>query len=154
MRIGGRDYRVKTGLTAFLAISVVSVLAIFFLGTDAGQLARVRLIRPRYAALAAVFMVAQWCFNAIRFRILVNSLGHNVSFAVSLRAFMANLFMAAVTPSQTGGGAVQIYMLNRAGVPIARGFAGCLMGGVLRLLLVYLYLTRSTWSFRCPQDGQ
>jgi hypothetical protein len=44
---------------------------------------------------------------------------------------MANIFVSAVTPSQTGGGPIQIYILHRAGVPIARGFTGCLMGAVM-----------------------
>jgi uncharacterized protein (TIRG00374 family) len=131
MQVGDRDYKVGTGLTIFLAISVASALAIFLITADTGTWTDLRLMRPGYAALACILMVAQWCFNAIRFKILVNSLGNNVSFADSFKAFMANVFVSAVTPSQTGGGAMQIYVLNRAGVPIAKGFAGCLMGAVL-----------------------
>jgi uncharacterized protein (TIRG00374 family) len=146
MRIGNRDYNIKAGLTIFLAISVVSVLAIFFLTADRSTWTSLRRLRLGYGLLAAALMVAQWCFNAIRFRILVNSLGSNVSFVTSLKAFMANLFIAAITPSQTGGGPMQIYVLNRAGVPIAKAFAGCLMGAVLSVFslltstLVILFL--------------
>jgi uncharacterized protein (TIRG00374 family) len=42
-----------------------------------------------------------------------------------------------VTPSQTGGGPIQIYILNRAGVPIPKGFAGCLMGAVLTVVCLF-----------------
>jgi uncharacterized protein (TIRG00374 family) len=69
----------------------------------------------------------------MRFRILVNSLDNNVSFRTSLKAFIANVFVSAVTPSQTGGGPIQIYVLNRAGVPLAKGFTGCLMGAVMAI---------------------
>ncbi len=131
MRIGNRDYRIKPGLTIFLSLSVLSALVIFIIGTEPGTWNRIRHIRPEYALLAGALMVAHWCFNALRFKILVNSLGNNVSFRVSLKAFIANIFVSAVTPSQTGGGPVQIYVLNRAGVPIAKGFTGCLMGAVL-----------------------
>ncbi|MFZ1945925.1 MAG: flippase-like domain-containing protein [bacterium] len=134
MRIGGRNYSVKAGLTAFLAISVASALAIFLIANREGIWPSLSQLRPAYLALAASLMVAQWCLNAVRFRILVNSLGNSVSFATSLRAFMANVFMSAVTPSQTGGGPVQIYVLSRAGVPVAKGFAGCLMGAVLTVV--------------------
>jgi uncharacterized protein (TIRG00374 family) len=136
MQIGGRNYRVKPGLAIFLAISVVSALAITLLTTDTGTWSGLRRMRPEYALLAALLMIAQWCFNAIRFKILINSLGSNLSFTHSLRAFMANLFIAAVTPSQTGGGPMQIYVLSRAGVPIAKGFAGCLMGAVLSVFFL------------------
>jgi uncharacterized protein (TIRG00374 family) len=134
MRIGSRDYDVRMGLTIFLVISIVSVLTIFILTTDTGTWMSLRHIRPVYGVLACLLMLTQWCLNAVRFRILVNSLGSNVSFMTSLRAFMANVFISAVTPSQTGGGAMQIYILNRAGVPIAKGFAGCLMGAVLTVV--------------------
>jgi uncharacterized protein (TIRG00374 family) len=138
MRIGEKDYRVKPGLSVFLALSVLSALAIFYLGGDRGSWSKLWHIRPQYAVLALALMIGQWCFNAIRFKILVNSLDNNISFWTSLRAFMANVFAAAITPSQTGGGAMQIFVLNRAGVPIARGFTGCLMGA---LLTVFCLLT-------------
>jgi uncharacterized protein (TIRG00374 family) len=134
MRIGGRDYSVKAGLAAFLVISVASALAIFLITNRTGVWASLCRMRPAYLVLAAGLMVAQWCLNAVRFRMLVNGLGNRVSFVVSLKAFMANVFMSAVTPSQTGGGPVQIYVLNRAGVPVAKGFAGCLMGAVLTVV--------------------
>jgi uncharacterized protein (TIRG00374 family) len=131
MRVGDKDYKVKPGLTIFLVISVASAIVIIYLATDPGTWTHLRELRPQYGILAALLMLVHWCSNAIRFRILVNSLDNNVSFMDSFRAFMANVFMAAVTPSQTAGGPMQIYMLKRAGVPIAKGFAGCLMGGVL-----------------------
>ena len=70
----------------------------------------------------------------MRVRILVNSLGQDVSFMTSFKAFMTNIFLGAVTPSQTGGGPMQIFVLNRAGVPVSRAFAGCLMGAVLTVV--------------------
>jgi uncharacterized protein (TIRG00374 family) len=131
MRIGNRDIRVKTGLTIFLAVSVASALVIFFIGAKPGTWTRIREIRLQYTLLAASFMLSHWCLNALRFKILVNSLGNRVGFLTSLKAFIANVFVSAVTPSQTGGGPIQIYILNRAGVPLAKGFTGCLMGAVM-----------------------
>jgi uncharacterized protein (TIRG00374 family) len=118
----------------FLAISVISALAIFFLTADTGSWKDFRRLAPAQAALAGMLMVAQWCLNALRFKILLNSLGCGVSFATSFKAFMSNVFMAAITPSQTGGGPMQIYVLNRSGVSVARAFAGCLMGAVLTVV--------------------
>lgn len=134
MRIGGRDYNVRAGLTVFLAISVASTAAIFLMTNRAGVGASLARVRPGLLSAACALMLGQWCLNALRFRVLVNSLGNNVSFLTSLKAFMANVFLSAITPSQTGGGPVQIYILNRAGVPLATGFAGCLMGAVLTVV--------------------
>jgi len=134
MRIGGRDYNVRAGLVVFLAISVTSTAAIFLLTNRAGVGTGLVRVRPGLLAVACVLMVGQWCLNGLRFQVLVNSLGSNVTFVTSLKAFMANVFLSAVTPSQTGGGPIQIYILSRAGVPIATGFAGCLMGAVLSVV--------------------
>jgi uncharacterized protein (TIRG00374 family) len=134
MRIAGRDYDVRAGLTVFLAISVASIVAIFLMTNRAGVGTSLARVRPGFLAAACALMLGQWCLNAVRFKVLVNSLGNNVSFLTSLKAFMANVFLSAITPSQTGGGPVQIYILSRAGVPLATGFAGCLMGAVLSVV--------------------
>jgi uncharacterized protein (TIRG00374 family) len=134
MQIGGRTFRVGSGLMVFLAISVLSALAVIFLTADPGTWTGLKFMRPGFIGLATGLMVIQWCLNAIRFRILVNSLGEGVSFTTSFRAFMTNIFLGAVTPSQTGGGPMQIFVLNRAGVPVSKAFAGCLMGAILTVI--------------------
>jgi len=137
MQIGGREYNVRSGLVAFLVISAGSAVAIFWITSRTGVWSGARHMRPAYLAAACVLTLLQWCLNAARFQILVNSLGNGVGFFTSLRAFMANVFLSAVTPSQTGGGPIQIYILNQAGVPIAKGFAGCLMGAVLSVVCLF-----------------
>jgi len=138
MRIGGRTYNIRLGLTVFLSISVVSAVVILYRGFDERTWSTLRQMRPQFALLAAALMVGQWLLNALRFQILVNSFEERVSFRTSFKAFMANVFLAAMTPSQTGGGPLQIYILNRAGLPVARAFAGCLMGAVLTVICLIL----------------
>jgi len=134
MRIGGKNYNVRTGLAIFIGISIISAIVIMFLDIDRDTWSSLKKIKPEYGLLACMLMTAQWCFNGVRFRILVNSFGNDVSFLTSLKAFMSNIFMSAMTPSQTGGGPLQIYVLNRAGVPVVEAFTGCLMGAVLTVL--------------------
>lgn len=138
MRIGEQTYNVRLGLSIFLAISVGSAVAIMFFSADRTTWSNLRQIRPHYALLAFVLVVTQWLLNSLRFQILVNSFEERVSFGTSFRAFMANVFMSSVTPSQTGGGPLQIYILNKAGLPVARAFAGCLMGAVLSVTCLIL----------------
>jgi len=134
MRLGGKEYRIRTGLTIFLAISTISAMVLFYLGVDRGTWASLKRIRLEYGLLAGVSMVIYWCLNGLRFQILVKGLGENVSFWNSFRAFVANLFLGAVTPFQTGGGPLQIYILSRAGVPLAKAFSACLVGAMLTIL--------------------
>jgi hypothetical protein len=138
MRVGEQTYPIRLGLSVFLAISVGSAVAILFLGADRTTWSHLGQIRPQYALLAGALVVLQWLLNSLRFQILVNSFEGRVSFGTSFRAFMANVFMSSVTPSQTGGGPLQIYILNKAGLPVARAFAGCLMGAVLSVTCLLL----------------
>jgi len=134
MQLGGKEYRIKTGLTIFLIITTISALVLLYRGVNKDTWASLRHIRLEYGLLALVFMVIYWCLNALRFQILVKGLGDHVSLWNSFRAFVANLFLGAVTPFQTGGGPLQIYILSRAGVPIARAFSACLVGAMLTIL--------------------
>lgn len=133
MQLGGKKYNIRTGLTIFLAISTISALVLLYRGVDSNTWASLKRIRLEYGLLAGISMVVYWCLNGLRFQILVKGVGENVSFWNSFRAFVANLFLGAVTPFQTGGGPLQIYVLNRAGVPLARAFSACLMGAMLTI---------------------
>ncbi|MEK7400445.1 MAG: flippase-like domain-containing protein [Candidatus Poribacteria bacterium] len=138
MRIGERTYNIKLGLTIFLAISIVSAIVILYLDVDKNTWSALRQVKPIYGLLAGILMLIQWLLNGLRFQILVNSFEEKVGFWTSFNAFMANLFMSAMTPSQSGGGPLQIYVLNKAGMPVAKAFAGCLMGAVLTVVCLVI----------------
>ena len=133
MQIGGKEYRIKTGLTIFLIITTLSAMVLLYRGVDKDTWTSLKQIRPEYGLLALIIMVIYWFLNGLRFQILIKGLGDDVSLWNSTRAFVANLFLGAVTPFQTGGGPLQIYILNRAGVPIARAFSACLVGAMLTI---------------------
>lgn len=134
MKIAGRNYNIRTGLTIFITLSVISSLIIMFLGMDRKTWTNLAKMRPEFSLLATLFMIGQWYFNSIRFKILVDSLGNKVSLWTSFKAFMANVFLSAITPSQTGGGVIQVYILNRKGVSLSKAFTGCFMGAVLTVV--------------------
>ena len=133
MRIGEKEYNIKTGLTIFLILSTISATILFYRGVDSNTWTSLKRIRPRYAVMALAAMSIYWIVNGLRFQVLVKGLGEHVSLWNSIRAFMANLFLGAVTPFQTGGGPLQIYILSRAGVPLAKAFSACLMGAMLTI---------------------
>ena len=134
MQLGGKEYRIKTGLMIFLALSIISAMVIVYIGADKDTWTSLKEVRPGYGLLAGIAVVGYWALNGLKFQILIKGLGADVRFWDSFRAFVANLFLCAVTPFQTGGGPLQIYILSRAGVPIAIAFSGCLVGAMLTIL--------------------
>ncbi len=159
MRLGEKEYRIKIGLAIFLALSTISAMALFYLNADKDVWASLKHVRPGYGLLAGIFILIYWALNGLKFQILLKGLGADVSFWDSFRAFVANLFLGAVTPFQTGGGPLQIYILNRAGVPLAIAFSGCLVGAMLTILslvsstIVIILLKRDLISEFGPAMG-
>jgi len=120
----------------FLALSIISAMVLVYLGDykDKNIWDTLKDMRPGYGLLAGIAIIGYWALNGLKFQILIKGLGADVRFWDSFRAFVANLFLGAVTPFQTGGGPLQIYILSRAGVPLAIAFSGCLVGAMLTIL--------------------
>ncbi|HGJ65743.1 TPA: flippase-like domain-containing protein, partial [bacterium] len=108
MRIGERTYNIKLGFAIFLSITLISIAIILYIDFDKRTWEGLKEIKPIYGLIAGALMVIQWLLNGLRFQILINSFKEKVDFRTSFNAFMANIFMSAMTPSQTGGGPLQI----------------------------------------------
>jgi uncharacterized protein (TIRG00374 family) len=62
-------------------------------------------------------------FGAWRYHIFIRKMMPGTSPWLCFRANLANMFMGAVTPSQSGGGPAQVYILYRGGVPLPTAIA-------------------------------
>jgi uncharacterized protein (TIRG00374 family) len=81
------------------------------------------------------------CTSA-RIWIVCQVLQPHVSFWTSVKADMANIGLAMLTPSQTGGGPAQIYMLMRGGASLSSAFTISVLsflGTLIGLLCIGLY---------------
>ena len=136
MEIGGRRINIAKGLELFLGITVLSITLLFaFMGRE--MVRYLTSLRPSYALVGAGLAFLMWCSSAMKFHLLLKGVGERVSFWRSFQAFMANLFMGAITPSQTGGGLAQIYLLTRAGVPAGKAFIACSTGAGFTILALF-----------------
>jgi hypothetical protein len=90
----------------------------------------------RLLAVAVALMGVDICVSGWRVHHLAHRLAPGVSFADSVRADLANRCLAALTPSQTGGGPAQLYILARAGLPVS----GAMAVGTINFLFSSLVL--------------
>ena len=80
--------------------------------------------------------------SAARIWLICRVLHPGVSFWVCLQSEFANVAVALLTPSQSGGGPGQIYLLRRSGVSVGTGLTATLlsfMGTLVGLLLLGVY---------------
>jgi uncharacterized protein (TIRG00374 family) len=75
-------------------------------------------LRWAYLILAIPFLPAETLLSSLRMWLICRVLQPELTFSICLRADLANSGVAVLTPSQTGGGPGQIYILNRGGVKV------------------------------------
>ena len=110
---------IKKGILAFIAISIISLLAVF-LYTNTGKTFDVwSRIHWHYILIGVVFIIVDLFIGAWRNHIFVRHFKPSLPFIISVKANLANIFMGAVTPSQSGGGPAQVYIFHRHGLGLA-----------------------------------
>ncbi|HMB69908.1 MAG TPA: lysylphosphatidylglycerol synthase domain-containing protein, partial [bacterium] len=78
---------------------------------------------PKMLGVGLLLMVVDVWLGGLRVHHLANRLCSRVTFMDGIRADLANRCLAGITPWQTGGGAAQLYVLQRAGLPLSGGVA-------------------------------
>ena len=100
-------------------------------------------LRWGYFLLLLLVLPVESLTSAARIWLICRVLHPGVSFWTCLQSEFANVAVAMLTPSQSGGGPGQIYMLNRGGgVSVGTGLTATLlsfMGTMVGLLLLGLY---------------
>ncbi len=90
--------------------------------------------------------------SGIRIYYLMRVINPRVKLFTSIKAAYANIFLGAVTPSQTGGGVAQIYFISRDNIPISQASAGSIISFVCTMFFLIIALI-STSLFHSPTMG-
>lgn len=110
---------IKRGIVIFVAITIVTFLGIF-LYTNTGKTIDVwQHADWRFLLLGLVFIFNDLFLGGLRNHIFIREFVPGISQMVSIKANLANIFMGAVTPSQSGGGPAQWYIFYRNGVALS-----------------------------------
>jgi len=94
---------------------------------------------------------AETVLSALRMRMVCKILQPEVSYRTCIKAELANAGMAIVTPSQTGGGPGQMYMLHRGGAKVGTALTISLLtfvGTMVSLLVMGVYTLLAVGSDR------
>ena len=125
---------IQRGFLVFAFITILSFFLLFLYTNTAETLNAFRNIHIKYLLLALLLAFFDWWVGGYRNHIFVREIKPGISWKVCFNANLANIFMGAVTPSQTGGGPAQLYMLYRNGIRIMDGLAVSLINFVATAL--------------------
>jgi uncharacterized protein (TIRG00374 family) len=109
---------IRKGLRISLGLSIASVALIFIFTNPEQTLSSLKRIQPLYLFVAILMSSIDWLGGGMRIYVLTQRITKEISYLACLRASLANTFMGAVTPSQTGGGPAQIYVLYKEGLSV------------------------------------
>ncbi len=129
---------IRRGLLAFLTLAIGGLILNFVSGENEDIRTVLATMQWRFLGIILVCVMVDWLLGAYRLYIFGKSVAPHTTIRDYIRAGLANFFAAGLTPSQTGGGPAQIYILQRAGVPISASLALSIINLCSTLLFFFL----------------
>lgn len=126
----------------FTAISVTIFWYQFNSMETGDKLPRLEQLQWGHLLLILLFLPVENLLAGTRMWMICRILQPGISFWVCLKADLANMGAAILTPSQTGGGGGQIYILNRSGAKIETALTISLLsflGSMVAILAIGSY---------------
>ena len=148
--------RIKQGLRIFAALTVVGLVFVIYRSSIAESITHLGAFKLRYLALACSLVIVDLIASGARIYVFASRVFPKLSYGSCVRASLANIFLGGVTPSQTGGGPGQIYVLYKEGMHVfdatVVSFVGCFLGTAVFFpvcgLLVTIFAKPTTIDFR------
>jgi uncharacterized protein (TIRG00374 family) len=132
------------GLKWFIALSLLGLLLNFFLTSFVESYQHLIRFKFSFLIIAFALNLCDWTLGSLRILVLSAPLYPQVKFKTCIKSNLSNIFLGAVTPSQTGGGAAQIYVLYKEGMPFAEATVASILswiGSISFLTCCALYLS-------------
>jgi len=108
------------GLRLFVLLSFLGFATIFFFTTTGESLKVLQSFKAEFLLLAFFLVLVDFFLGGLRIYVFfTKNILKKISLFDCAKANLANIFVAAATPFNTGGGPAQLYILNRRGVPLS-----------------------------------
>ncbi len=147
--------RVIAGTLVALASSVFCLYILTRLGSGRAVVARLLSIHPLYLLISLSLVVVSWVLEALKMTVLIDALGERLRYRTSLKIALIGGFAAGITPFDTGGEPVQVYLLHREGIALGdctaivavKGLSGALARLCLGIAIALWFVAaRVSWS--------
>lgn len=135
--------KVKKSLKLFVILSIVGLTVVFFYSSISESYNQLKKLKPLFILMAFGLNVFDWIIGGVRIYALSEILYPDLTFSTSFKSNVSNAFLAGITPSQTGGGAAQVYVLYKDGMKLSKAIVSslvCFLLTVIFLMLCFVYL--------------
>lgn len=141
--------RILKGLRYFLLFTAIGLTILFVYTSTPETVDALRRMQGQYIVIAMLLSGFDLWLGGIRNHIFIRKIKPGVSQSLCFRANIANLFMGAVTPSQSGGGPAQMFIWYRGGISIPSAISVSVINFLATLLF---FLVAASFSFVVIRD--
>lgn len=92
-----------------------------------------------------ILLVLYFLADGLRLYCVIRALGFRIRFSYIIKLVFVNIFISNVTPLATGGGVVQIYFMNRQGMPVGQATAATSIRTMLAALILFTLTPIIIW---------
>jgi uncharacterized protein (TIRG00374 family) len=126
----------RKGLSIFLFLSVAMCSAVLLFSVDRKSFVVFKHANALKIYLAFMLVVCVWLLDAVKMWFLVRAAGEKITFLTSMELTWINYFGAAITPMQSGGGPMQMYIMYQHGISVGKSVAITVIRTVLVMLIL------------------
>ncbi len=139
---GKLSRQIKIGFRLFLTITILTLLVIFFFSlknaTKESILQVFKNINPVFLLLSLGLWLSAILLDAFRTKLLVIGAGGRIKLWTAIEVIVSGIFLATVTPFQTGGLPVQMYIFHKKNISPGKATLVLLFRGILQLAVTIL----------------
>lgn len=135
--------KIKKSLKLFIILSIVGLTAVFFYSSIPETYSHLQKLNPLFILIALGLNMFDWVIGGVRIYTLSKMLYPDLTYSTSFKSNISNAFLAGITPSQTGGGAAQVYVLYKGGMKLSKAIVSslvCFLLSIIFLMLCFVYL--------------
>ena len=146
------EKKIHRGLKLFLPLVILTMLALLiFSDPEPGKKFSLNIVQkisyafkkmdPLYLLLALIFWIVHTSLDAYRISFLCQGVtGKWCNMRTAIEVILTGAFLAAVTPFQTGGLPVQLYLFKRDGISYGKGTLIILLRAIFYSIMLLILL--------------
>ena len=126
--------KVKRGILLSVSVSIIAIIIVLIFTQDEFSFKAFTHIDIKYLFLAIYITLMFWFLKSLKLRLLVISMGGNISLLKMFNIYLASAFVAHITPSSSGGLPFVIYFIHREGLPLGKSIALTVLDNIFSLI--------------------
>lgn len=104
------------------------------------------LLSAKVIGSIGVLLILYFLADGLRLYCVIRAMGFRIAFAYIVKLVFINIFVSNVTPLATGGGVVQVYLMNQKGMPIGEATAATSIRTMIAALILFTLTPIIIWA--------